>query len=58
MTDAGGMRDYRWAQLAILALIGLVCVSTSQCAPPQEITPTRARLEDMQIVWVAEQLTE
>jgi 7,8-dihydropterin-6-yl-methyl-4-(beta-D-ribofuranosyl)aminobenzene 5'-phosphate synthase len=37
------MRDYRWAQLAILALVGLVCLSESRCAPPKEITPTPER---------------
>jgi len=34
------MSDHRWTQLAILTLVGLVCLSASQCAPPEEIIPT------------------
>jgi len=34
------MSDHHWTQLAILALIGLVCLSVNECAPSEEITPT------------------
>jgi len=35
--------DHHWTQLAILALVGLVCLSVNACAPPEEITPTPER---------------
>jgi len=50
------MSDHRWAQLAILILIGLLCLSASQCAPPEEIILTpewRATAEPTPLPMVA-----
>jgi len=44
------MSDHRWARLVILALIGLVCLSTSRCALPEEITPTLERRATLTVV--------